>query len=186
MSPGKTDRVGQTTSKGCAQPELILIGLGNPILGDDGVGWRIVEEAQKLIRSCQAEKAPEFDTLELDIEFLSLGGLSLMERMIGYQKAVLVDAISTGNVPVGTIMQFQLQDLPLQASGHLASAHDTSLQDAIEIGKRLGAHLPDIIHIIAVEARLEYEFSEALSEEVSAAVPQAVYLVMQLLKQFET
>ena len=56
----------------------IVVGLGNPILGDDGVGWRVAQAVQAL--------APE-----ADVECQALGGLSLMERLVGYQRAIIVD-----------------------------------------------------------------------------------------------
>ena len=55
--------------------QILVIGLGNPILGDDGVGWRVVEEI--------ARKTANKPDIEVDC--VSLGGLSLMERITGFE-----------------------------------------------------------------------------------------------------
>ncbi len=157
-----------------ARPPILVIGLGNPILGDDGIGWRVVQEVQAGL-----EKETKLEPLAVEFDFLSLGGLSLMERLVGYQQALLIDAISTGTVPPGSILEFDLQDLPSSASGHLASSHDTSLKTAIEMGRALKAQLPEQILIIAIEIKISYDFNESLSPPVAAAIMPAVRLAFK-------
>jgi len=161
------------------RPETILIGLGNPILGDDAVGWRVAQQVQALLQAHPGQSG--IDPGGLEFEFLSLGGLSLMERLIGYRRALLIDSIISGGRPPGAVFQFELDELPAHAAGHLASAHDTSLQAAIQIGRSLGAALPERIVVLAIETRLSYDFSEELSPAVAAALPQAAQLAIQIL-----
>jgi hydrogenase maturation protease len=151
--------------------KTILIGLGNPILGDDGVGWQIAQRIQH--RS-------DFPS-EIDVDYLSLGGISLMESLVGYDRAILVDTIITGDYPIGTVSSFNIEQLPNFSTGHSFSAHDTSLQSALKIGKDLGLQLPGEIIIVAVEAQRVYDFSEQLSPEVEAAIPKAVQTIINLL-----
>jgi hydrogenase maturation protease len=150
--------------------KVLVLGLGNPLLGDDGVGWRVVEELGSRVTD---------PPVELDVH--SGGGLSLMERLVGYDRAILVDAINTGSQPQGTIDCFQLQDLPTVAQSHLASAHETTLQNALQLGRTIGASLPKQVRIIAIEAKNVYDFSEELSPEVALAVPIAVEKVISQL-----
>jgi hydrogenase maturation protease len=152
--------------------KTLIVGLGNPILGDDGAGWRIAEQVQHRVRNDS----------EIDVDCVSLGGLSLMERMIGYQRAIVIDAIGTGQHPIGTAYHFRLDDLYDPTSGHTTAAHDVSLMKAIEIGRSLGAPLPDRIDVVAIESPYVYDFSEELTLPAAAAVPQAVELVMDLLQ----
>ena len=154
------------------QTHRIVIGLGNPILGDDGFGWVVAEQVGK---SIGVQEYP------VDIECLSLGGLSLMERLVGYDDAILIDAIQLGESPVGTLHAIPLADIPDNMAGHLSSSHDTTLKTAIQMGRSLGAHLPECIMIVGVETSNSYDFSEELSAPVKAAVPQAVQLVLSLL-----
>jgi hydrogenase maturation protease len=167
---------GEADTARSARLSILVIGLGNPILGDDGIGWRIALEVQSRLESARNTGAPQ-----VEFDFLSLGGLSLMERLVGYRHALLIDAIVTGHQPIGSISQFELQDLPPSGIGHLASAHDTSLRTAIEMGRVLQASLPDSIHIIAVETQISFEFSESLSPPVAAAVQPAASLALEWL-----
>jgi len=162
--------------QGCSdlQPpkQRIVIGLGNPILGDDGFGWIVAEEVRARIGAEQ---------LFLDIECFSLGGLSLMERLVGYDEAILIDAIHLGQSPAGALHVLSLADIPDEMAGHLSSSHDTTLKTALQMGKSLGAHLPESITIVGVETANSFDFSEELSPPVQGAVQSAVQIVFQLL-----
>jgi hydrogenase maturation protease len=153
--------------------KTLVIGLGNPILGDDGVGWRIVEEIARITANRH----------DVEVDMVSLGGLSLMERLTGYERVILVDSFFTGKKPVGTVIQFQLTNMPDLSSGHTTAVHDTSLCNALNVGRSMNIPLPhdEDIHIVAVEAENVYDFSELLSPQVEAAVPLAVEAVLQLI-----
>ena len=160
----------------------MIFGLGNPLLGDDGVGWAIAQEIQTRLAAVQKDLEAK-SNYRVEVDSLSLGGLSLMERLAGCQKAILIDSIVTGNYPLGTVLDFEMEDLPEATIGHLSSAHDVSLSTALEVGRSMGVQLPQKIVIVAVESQIVYEFSEKLSPPVAAAVPEAATLVMQLLDQ---
>jgi len=152
--------------------KTIVIGLGNPILGDDGVGWKVAEEITK-VELCTSSSVV--------VECLSVGGLTLMECLAGYSRAILVDAIQTTQHPVGTIIHMKLEDLPEQVAGHLTSAHDVNLKTALQLGCEMGAQLPEQIIIVGIEVKHISDFSENLSPSVRAAIPQAVQLINNLL-----
>jgi hydrogenase maturation protease len=154
--------------------KTLIIGLGNPILGDDGVGWRAVEAFCDLYGSRLTGQS-------IEIDFLAVGGLSLMERMVGYDTAILVDAALTGNHPIGFVSCSPLEQLHKVTQGHLSSAHDTTLQNALAVGRKMGAALPDEIWVITIEAENTYEFSELLSPPVERAIPQVAEIVNLLL-----
>lgn len=168
--------------------KTLVVGLGNPILGDDGVGWKIAEEVKahlpsprlRLLSPNGRGDGGEESTVEVDC--LSLGGLSLMERVLGYERVVLVDSMETGQFPVGSVRSFPLDSLPDPMAGHSASAHDTSLITALKTAESLGADIPEQVDVVAVEAQNVYDFSEELSPPVAAAVPEAVQVVFDLLQ----
>jgi hydrogenase maturation protease len=151
--------------------KTIVIGLGNPILGDDGIGWQIAQTLQRV------KEIPS----DVTIECLAIGGISLMEALIDYDRAILIDSIVTHQVPVGTVSCYKLGDLPNLTSGHMSSAHDTSLTDALQMGRSLGAHLPVDISIVAIESQKVYEFSEDMTPAVANAVPAALKVIRDLL-----
>ncbi len=147
----------------------LVVGLGNPILGDDGVGWRVAERVQARLND------PDVDVL-----CLSLGGLSLMEHLAGYRRVLIVDAMTTG-APVGTLHRMSAQEMDELSIQHTASVHDLSLSAALTMGRELGLDLPDEIRVVGVEATPEFDFGERLSEAVGRAVPAASRAVLDWL-----
>jgi hydrogenase maturation protease len=150
--------------------KTLIIGLGNPLLRDDSVGLRVVQILRGILADCP------------DIELMEdyWGGLRLMEQMVGYDRAIIVDAICT-DAPSGTIHRLSPDDIPTQRS---ASAHDVNLPTALEFGRQAGAHLPPNEHIllIGIEAADVQTFEESLSPEVEAALPQAVDQILSELQ----
>lgn len=147
----------------------LVLGLGNPILRDDSVGLRVVRALEPALLGR--------DDVVLAEE--THGGLRLMERLVGYDQAIIVDAICSGVRP-GTIHSLRPDSMPTQ---HSASTHDVNLTTALEVGRRAGAHLPpdDRIHLVAVEAEDVLTFGEELTPAVEAAIPSAVRAVMRIL-----
>jgi len=150
------------------------VGLGNPILGDDGVGLQIAIELQNI------DSIPS----DVTVECMAIGGISLMESLIGYDRAIIIDAIVTHKAPIGSVEYFKLGELPNPSSGHMSSAHDTSLQDALQIGRELGAYLPNDITVVTIESQKVYDFSETLTPPVAKAVPEVLIIIKQLLLEY--
>jgi hydrogenase maturation protease len=153
--------------------KTIVVGLGNPILGDDGVGWKVAEEVKRHLG----------EPSEVVVECYSLAGLSLMEQLIGYERVILIDSLNTGHHTQGEVVTFTLDGLEDLTYGHSDSAHDASLKTALRTGRSMGQPLPADadIHVVAIEARHVYDFKEELSPEIAAAVPVAVQKVIDLL-----
>jgi hydrogenase maturation protease len=106
-----------------------------------------------------------------------------MERMLGYERVIIIDSMETGHSPVGSVSVFPLASLPDPMAGHSASAHDATLITALRTAEQLGADVPKQVDIVAIEAENVYDFSEELSSPVTAAVPVAVEKVIELLKR---
>ncbi|MBI4770166.1 MAG: hypothetical protein HY784_07090, partial [Chloroflexi bacterium] len=72
----------------------LILGLGNPILGDDGLGWRVAEEVRRRLQAADGGSARQSairnPKSEIEVDAFALGGLSLMERLVGYDRAILV------------------------------------------------------------------------------------------------
>ncbi len=152
--------------------KALVIGLGNPMLGDDGVGWRVADDVKKQMPA----------NLPVDVNCLSLGGMRLMEQFIGYECVILIDAF-TLEEPIGSILMLKLQDLPHYSAFHPVSAHDTPLQSAIALGKSMGAQLPRDVTVIGIATKHVCGFSKSLSPPIAEAVPQAVKFVLDLLNE---
>lgn len=156
--------------------KTILIGLGNPILTDDGVGVKVAYEVEKALQP----NIPE----DLTITEASVGGIRLMELLIGYDRVILVDAIMTrGNGHTGTIHRMTLDDLrKISPTQHSSSAHDTSLVNALDTGASMGLHMPKEFSIYAVEVENILDFSEEPTPAVAAAIPKVTAAILEDLK----
>jgi hydrogenase maturation protease len=153
----------------------ILIGLGNPILTDDGVGVKVAYEIERKF----GENIPK----NLTITEASVGGLRLMELLEGYDRAIIIDAIQTRNGhPIGSIFRLNLSDLrEFSPTQHSASAHDTSLVTALDAGIEMGMKLPLDITIFAVEVENIMDFSEQPTPAVAAAIPLVIEMVLDII-----
>lgn len=149
--------------------KTLVLGLGNPLLRDDAVGILVAERLKPML----ADHA----NIEVDVDYW--GGLRLMERMAGYERAIVIDAIMSGAEP-GTVHVLTPGELPTQRS---ASAHDVNLVTAIQFGRQAGIVLPanEQIILIGIEAVETIEFGEELTPKVAAAIPDAVEVVLRLL-----
>ncbi|HKY83981.1 MAG TPA: hydrogenase maturation protease [Anaerolineales bacterium] len=151
-------------------PRTLIIGLGNPLLRDDAVGLHVARR----VRAALAGR----DDAEVVEE--SCGGLRLMERMVGYDRAILIDAIRGDRTP-GTVLTLDPREVHTQ---HSASAHDVNLPTALALGRRTGARLPsdDQLRIIAIEVEDVENFGEEMTPAVVAAIPRAA---AQVLAEFD-
>ena len=153
---------------------VLVLGIGNPILGDDGGGGR---GARAVGDRAVGERAGPGS---VEVDCVAVGGLSLMERLVGYDRAVLVDAIHGTGDPPGTLRSRTLDEVPGREATHLDSSHDVPLWVALEAGRRLGAPLPAQIMVVSVEAAVVDTFGETLTPSVADALPRAVRLVERL------
>jgi len=149
--------------------KMLVLGLGNPILGDDGVGFHVVEELRKTL-----------DNQGITIESAELAGLDLLESLSGYERVIIVDAIETGG-RAGDI--YRLTPDALKSTSHAGSPHDVNFATALELGKKLNLPLPEKIDIIAIEAADTTDFSEECTPEVAKAIPECVKMVIRLLNE---
>lgn len=153
--------------------KTLVLGLGNPILTDDGVGVLVAEK----VRS----RLPK-DT-HIDITEVSVGGLTLMECMIGYDRVILIDAFQRleNNCP-GLVHKMSLEDLKyISPTQHSASAHDASLITAMETGQQMGLPLPDDVTIFAIEVENVMDFGDQPTPAVAAVIPQVTEAVLEEL-----
>jgi hydrogenase maturation protease len=104
-----------------------------------------------------------------------------MEHLVGYDRAIIVDAIFSRKAAPGTISTQMLEDVFDPTSGHTISVHDTSLQDAINLALKIGVQMPKKLIVVGIETDSINNFSEALTPNVAVAIPRAVEIVMDLL-----
>jgi hydrogenase maturation protease len=168
--------------------KTLILGLGNPILGDDSIGWKVVERVKDISNHQGEIPQPEITETRniFEYECYSLGGIGLMENLIGYDRVWIIDSIHTSTCPVGTIVCKKLEEFQNIPSGHLTSAHDMSLQTALELGRSIGADLPKEIKVIGIESNLCFDFTEELSEPLKNAFPEVVKYLLNMIDEAGT
>jgi len=148
--------------------KTIVLGVGNPILQDDGVGLHVIEALRQRLTNPL-----------VTVETASTGGMNLLDMIRGYEKVILIDAVKQNNSKPGEVKRFLLSDFH---SVHSCNPHDVSLSEALHLAEQLGEkHLPLKIILIGITVKNTYEFGEQLSNEVSSAIPTAVSLVLEEL-----
>jgi len=146
----------------------LILGLGNPILGDDGVGIAIARE----IRDGWPTD-PSIDILEA-----GLAGRFLLDVITGYQTVVVADAIITDEKALaGSIYSLSVDDLGKAVNPY--ASHALDLRTTVQLGKQLGYEMPETIRVYAVEIKENTVFREGLSREVEAAVVPVARKIMQ-------
>jgi hydrogenase maturation protease len=148
--------------------KTLVLGLGNPILRDDGVGIRVAHEVGNRLND------PRVTVAEA-----SAAGFSLLDSIVGYDKVIIVDAIQTEKGRAGQIYHMGSEDF--SPTKHLSSPHQINLATTLELGKMLNLAMPREINIIAVEAKDITSFGEKCTREVEQAIPKAVEMVLDEL-----
>ena len=153
--------------------KTIILGVGNPILRDDGVGIHVAEELKKLIKK---------PGITIDNAFT--GGMNLLDLIVDHDRAILIDAVKLKNKKLGDVNLFELGKI---STFHASNPHDASLLEAIGLAKKLGnSRIPNDIKIVGINiGELNCEFGEELSKEIEKAIPKAVELVEKEVKRDE-
>jgi hydrogenase maturation protease len=148
--------------------KTLVLGMGNPILSDDGVGIRVAQEVGKQLNDPQVTVA---ETSE--------AGLRLLDSIVGYDEVIIIDSVQTEKEQAGQIYRMEPQDF--SATKHFSSPHQINLTTALELGKMLNLAMPQKITIFAVEAKDITTFSEKCTPEVEQAIPKVVKMVLEEL-----
>lgn len=150
-----------------AHGPIRIVGIGNPIMRDDGVGPRVVE----MLR--QVDLPPEVEAIDG-----GTGGLDLLDLLEGAVRVVFVDAVNFGGPP-GQIEVFSPDAVRRLNLGPIASLHSVSLLDALELGDALGMALPDV-KIVGVQP-FEIAPGLGLSPALQSKLPEVINTVLGLL-----
>ena len=138
--------------------KTLVLGIGNEILTDDGIGIRLVDDLQ-------CKQFPP----GLIFEKGTVGGLEILEMIQGYQAVLFLDAIKTTGGKAGEIYHMVLSDFI--DTLHLSNLHDVSFVQAIQLGKVLGFNLPGNLFIFAVEIVEDRVFSRNFTREIEDQYP---------------
>lgn len=137
-------------------PNALVLGIGNTIMSDDGVGIRVVQELHREYRFPLTVEVVEGGTL----------GLGLLPLLEGRSHLIVVDAVETGKKP-GTCIRLTGEELPAALESGL-SPHQLGLKDLLAVSRLMGRTQPEMV-LIGVQPR-SVELAEHLSPEVELQV----------------
>jgi hydrogenase maturation protease len=135
--------------------KTLVLGMGNTILTDDGVGIEIARSLK--------ERKPEIDVVET-----SEAGLALLDFIVGYDRLIIVDSVKTEEGKPGELYKIEMGEI--KPTAHLTSLHGVDMATAFELGQKLGYHMPQQVSIYAVEIKDNTSFGEECTEEVGEKI----------------
>jgi hydrogenase maturation protease len=149
-----------------------IIGLGNSILTDDGVGIYAAREISR--RLAEAGLHNGVDILETEV-----AGFDLMEMMAGWKQVILIDSIQFDGLKPGTVVRIEPDDL--RTSIRIRSVHQIDLPTILELGHRMGLEMPAKLIIFGIQAEDPFTFGESLTDAAERGKNEAADLVLKAL-----
>jgi len=156
---------------------ILVLGLGNDLHGDDGVGLQAV---RLLGRAWSAGAKPAATTAEVDFEECFVSGAALLEVLHGYDAVLIVDTIFKEKPVVGRVRILEATDIR-DVPG--PSPHYISVPQTLALGRRLGLKMPATVKVVAVEAAGMLQLKEGLSEEMKARLPAILDAAESVLRR---
>jgi hydrogenase maturation protease len=149
----------------------LLVGLGNPIMGDDAVGIQVVRTLKERMS----------DHNGVDFKELSLGGIKLVEEILGYDPVFIVDSFASPET-AGKIREYSAEDF--KDTEYASSPHSTNFATALEFYRKLEKEkIPNTIRIFTVDINPDFTFRESLSPAVQKAASELAELIRRELQK---
>jgi hydrogenase maturation protease len=146
---------------------ILVLGLGNDILGDDGVGLLAARELKKQI-----------ENLPLDVSETALAGFELLDMLQGYEKVLILDAVVTKKHQPGTVLELSAEQFKHATA---VSPHYGGLPEVLKLAEKLQIEFPTDIRILAVEIEPPYQLREGLSSVIQSSISNLIQRAKEIL-----
>lgn len=146
--------------------KTIVLGLGNDLLGDDAIGIYAVRKLKAVING------------QADVIASSVTGLAIMDFLIGYDQAIIIDAIQTGKHLPGTILEMTKDDL---GSVFAPSPHYSGLPEMLTLAKEMDLDFPKTIKIFAIEVVNTTTINQKINKKIIGILPRLTRMVIATL-----
>lgn len=156
--------------QGCSGPTVLVLGIGNLVMSDDGVGVKVVQRMQREYLFAQAVEIMDGGTL----------GLDLLPKLEGIERLIVVDAVETGEKP-GTCVRLTGRELPIALETKV-SPHQMGLKDLLSVAELMG-HMPREMVLIGVQPG-SIEMDTELTAEVEVKVDVLIRMVLDELDRW--
>ena len=150
-----------------SQKNILILGVGNILLKDEGVGVHVVKKLKEV-------------PLPVNVEVLDGGtaGFDLVDFIAGRKKIIVIDAVKAGE-KIGTIYRLPEENLKIKPKT-IMSFHEVDLLDAIHMSIVMDEK-PEEIVVIGIEPKDMSDGTE-LSPEIEERIPRIIEVVMEELK----
>ncbi len=148
----------------------LILYMGNPIVKNDQVGLIVGSQIAAFYSSRPNVDVKEFGGSPLD----------LVSDIQGYDRLILIDSISTGQHPIGSVTLFGEEEI--LAGGGDVYLHGMNLSEALKLCRRMQLPFPEELHLIGIEAGVIYEFDENLSAELRDELPWTTLEVRKIIE----
>lgn len=149
----------------------MVLGVGNLLLSDEGVGVRVIEELSKRYRFPENVVLIDGGTI----------GVNLLYFLEGVEKLLIVDAV-LGGMPPGSIYKFKDEEVLTYFRTKKLSAHDIGIQEVLSLAK-LTEKLPKEMVVLGIEPE-SLDVSLELSSSVKEALERLLDEVIKQLKEW--
>ena len=146
--------------------KILILGVGNVLLNDEGVGVHIAHKMMTL------DLPPEVRVVEGGTD-----GFGLMHLILEADQLILIDAVKGGGAP-GSIYRFELEDCPPYPDPYKTSVHQISILEVIHLADLIGS--TPRTTIIGIEPK-EISWGMELTPEVEAKLPRVIEAVFEEL-----
>lgn len=150
--------------------KTLVLGLGNELISDDGIGLLVIRHLKEEYKG-QAELVES-----------SLHGLALIDLFIGYDRAIIVDAIKTDKYQPGEIIKLSPDDLDHVVA---PSPHYSGMPEMLALAKELELEFPKEIVIFAIEVVDPYTLGGGLTPVIREKLPELVGKIKNQLASWE-
>lgn len=155
---------------GKTKNNTLILGIGNEILTDDGIGPKLVGELERTL----VPSGVSFHTA-------SLGGMDIPELIRDYTRVIIIDAIKTKDGVPGTV--YQLTPEHFRETLHVSNFHDISFLPALDLAKKMDIPVPEQIYIIAIEIVEDLTFSNEFSPKIAQKYSTIQHHVLEIVER---
>jgi len=150
--------------------KTLIIGLGNTITGDDGVGIYVARELKS-----------KLNDNNIDIKETHYSGLKLMDLVYDYQKVVIIDALKDGNKRAGEVCLFEPGDNNFNSTSH--NLHNMNFVKNYTLLKKTYPRMPEDFKIVGINIKAADGFKEGLTPEIKRKLPDITRRVIKFIKE---
>lgn len=151
---------------------ILVLGVGNVIMGDDGLGIHVA----RMVRDRLRHRA------DVDVKEVSVGGLKMVEEILGYDQVVIVDSYASNDAVPGRIREFAPEQF--EDTLHVSSPHGTNFAMALQLYRNLEPdRIPRKMRIITADIDPNLTFGESMSEAVREAASKLAQSIVREIEQ---